>query len=76
MGRTGLILVNVDQVHGDQPWYLYVVRGLAIDVPDVGGALAWVNSKNRVSTFEKFYCTVTPEQDRCAVVGSFCSTAR
>ncbi len=28
-----------------------------------------MNSKNRVSTFEKFYCTVTPEQDRCAVVG-------
>lgn len=47
----GQVLVSAGD---DNPWFLIVTAGLAYDVENISGALAWVNSKNSEFAFGRF----------------------
>ena len=51
----GQVLVSAGN---DDPWFLTVTAGLAYNVENISGALAWVNSRNSDFSFGKFYVSL------------------
>jgi hypothetical protein len=51
----GQVLVSAGY---DDPWFLTVTVGLAYNVENISGALAWVNSRNSDFSFGRFYVSL------------------
>ena len=64
----GLTLVYTDTTGDPAEWWVQVSSALAVDIPDVGGLLQWVNAKNRVAAIGKYYCAIASTQDMAAAV--------
>jgi hypothetical protein len=62
----GLTIVYTDTTNQGQ-WWVQASSGLAIDVPDPGAVLAWVNNQNRTQ-LSKYYCAIAQEQGLAAAV--------
>jgi len=56
----GQVLVSAGS---KDPWFLTVTAGVAHDVENISGALAWVNSKNSNFSFGKFYVSLPAAGD-------------
>ena len=62
----GLTLLYADTTEQGQ-WWVQTSSGLAIDVPDPGAVLAWVNNQNRTSV-SKYYCAIAQSGEMAAAI--------
>ena len=54
----GQVVVWSAPVAPGEPWFLNYSVGIARDVPDLGAALSWVNTKNADFRFGRFYVSI------------------
>jgi hypothetical protein len=62
----GLTLLYADTTEQGQ-WWVQASSGLAIDVPEPGAILAWVNNQNRTSV-SKYYCVLAQSGEMAAAI--------
>ncbi|MBF5028987.1 MULTISPECIES: hypothetical protein [unclassified Micromonospora] len=67
--RGGLVLVY-GAVSPDDParWVFRMACVAGADVPDISGAMAWANIRNRLAEAGRYYCVVKADQSACHVV--------
>ena len=63
-----IVYAPVNPEYHVKPWFLTLAAGIAIDVPDVDGALAWCNSRNRQLTIGRYLCCIDAVQQMAAVI--------
>jgi hypothetical protein len=51
-----------------KPWFLTFAAGIAVDVPDIEGALRWSNMRNRELTIGRYICCMDEDRQMVAVV--------
>jgi hypothetical protein len=53
---------------GSETWHLMTTCGVALDVPDINGALLWANEQNRRIATGRYYCAIAAQQGMAAIV--------
>jgi hypothetical protein len=51
-----------------KPWFLTFAAGIALDIPDIDGALRWSNTRNRQLTIGRYLCCIDEDRQMAAVV--------
>jgi hypothetical protein len=51
-----------------KPWFLTFAAGIALDTPDIDGALHWSNSRNRELTIGRYICCIDEDRRMAAVI--------
>jgi hypothetical protein len=64
----GYAVVFGAEYDGDPVWWLRIAAGIALDVPDIDGALHWVNEENRGIYTGCYTCAIDQTRNLAAVV--------